>query len=246
MKKVIYLIVIISTLTFLVTSCNKDENNISETAITDDVADEIASSVGESNSGLSSEITGLAELANEYPEAKLAAYDTIYSVDTSFVKANPAGTVTTFSYAYQMEYGFVMYNGVLNNIYYQAGVDGNYDAPRISGASNGESNWVLTGLQMSSQEYVFNGTTSRTGSSQSKVRNKSQITSSSNITLSNVKVNKSTLVIEEGTLSWTISGTVNGQTYSYSAVLVYSGNGKAELTINGMNYTINISSGEVE
>lgn len=247
MKKVIYFLLVSLSIGILSTSCNKEDNNINDAAVTEEVADEIAAAIGESNSGLSSEIVEMADIADSYTETlKSDAYDTIYSVDTSFIRTNSAGTLITYNYSYNMEYGYVFMNGTLNNIYYQSGVDGEFDAPRLSSSNERNSNWVMTGLELSSSNYIINGETSRTAGSMSKIRNKSQISSKSQITVSNVKVNKSNLYITEGTLSWNISGTVNEQSFNYSATVVYKGNGTAELTINGVKYTINLSSGEIE
>ena len=52
--------------------------------------------------------------------------------------------------------------------------------------------------------------------------------------------------IVEGTLEWNYTGTVDDQSYTYSVIIVYQGNGMAELIINGIKYIINTSSGEIE
>ena len=248
MKKIKFLSVAIILSTVFAVSCNKDDNNsLSEEYITEEVADDIAASLGTDNSGLSSEITDVAELSDTYNDkSQNMLTDTLYSVDTSFSITNPEGTLITYSYTYHMEYGYVLSDNKLDNIYYNGDVNGSFDAPRIGSSDNRTSNWIMTGLDVSSSEYNINGTSQRNGSSQSKIRNKSTINTTSQISVSNVKVNKSTLMITEGTLNYQLSGDVNGQSFNYSAIVTYSGNGEAELSINGMNYTINITTGEIE
>lgn len=248
MKRAFYLmsIVFIASLTSI--SCSKEDDKTENTTVVADVADDIAASMGSSNSGLSSEIIEIAELSGEYADEglKSMASDTVYSVDTNFTRENPAGTVITFNYSYQMEYGYIFEGSTLNRLYYNCTIEGGYDAPRISSADNRTSNWSLTGLDISSSAYILNGTTVRTGNSESKIRNKSQTYSDSQISLSNVKIDKSTLEIVEGTLTWHITGTVNAKSYDYNVIVSYLGNGKAELTIDGVKYTIDIESGEIE
>lgn len=244
MKKVFYLMSIALIMSMVWTSCeNNDTNNASDTQ---DIADEIAASVGSSNSGITSEIVSTAELTKEYESAKSSAIDTLYSVDTTITKSSTSGAIITYNYLYNIKYGYVFDDNGLSNMYYNSIIDGSFNAPRISSNDNRTSNWVMTGLPVSSSTYILNGTTERTGSSQSRVRNKRSFTSGSEITLTDVKVNKSSLKVVSGTLNWRITGTMNGQSYSYSAVLVYQDNGTAQLTLDGTTYTINLSTGETE
>ena len=245
MKKVFYFFVIALSLVFLATSCNKD-NELNDSAITNDVADDIAASLGKSNSGLSGELEDIAKLAAEYPNTKAATLDTIYSVDTTFTRSSAEGAIISYSYSFHAEWGYVLQGATLNNIYYNAVVEGSYDAPRIGGSGNREGHWVMTGLQISSPTYIINGTSARLGNSHSKVRKKSTITSNSEVTLTDVKVDKSTYLIKGGTLSWNISGTVNDKEYSYSATIIFNGDGTAGLSINGTSYTIDLSKGETK
>jgi hypothetical protein len=244
MKKVFYFMSFALIMCLSSTSCKK--NDTTSTGDTQDIADEIAASVGSSNSGLSSEIVSTAQLTKDYKSLKSSVIDTLYSVDTMFTKSSTSGAKITYNYSYNVKYGYVFDNNSLNNMYYNSVLNGSYDALRISSTDDRKSSWVVTGLPASSSNYVLNGTTERTGSSQSKVRNKRSFTSGSQITLTDVKVNKSSLLIVSGTLNWSISGTLNGQSYSYSAVLIYQGNGTAQLTLNGTAYTISLSTGEIE
>lgn len=248
MKKTIYFMSIIALTSFMSISCSQEDEITDSTVVAEEVADDIAASLGSSNSGISSEITEIAGLADEYisDQLKSALSDTVYSVDTSFTRENQAGTLITYSYSYQMEYGYVFDGVSLDNLYYKGSVNGSFDAPRIGSSDDRSSDWSLTGLEISSSNYILNGSTIRTGNSVSKIRNKSQVTSNSQISLSNVKINKSALTIIEGTLTWNISGTVNEQNYNFVAIVSYLGNGKAELILDGITYTIDIVSGEIE
>ena len=228
-------------------SCTKEEEKEAEIFATEEIADEIAAALGSSNSGISDEIVEIAQLSDDYiSELKSTLSDTLYSADTSFTRTNPSGSVITYNYTFQMEYGYVFDGGKLNNFYYNGNASGSFDAPRIGSSDSRISDWTITGLEVSSSNYLLNGITTRTGVSQSKVRNKSNISSNSEISLVNVTINKSTFEIVEGTLEWSYTGTVDDQSHTYSVIVVYQGNGVAELTLNGIKYMINISSGEIE
>ena len=233
----------------IISGCKKDNNDaMSEEEIAEEVADDIAALIGSGNSGLSAEIADVAEIAEEnLPDtSKIVKSDTLYVVDTTIVRTNPSGAVITYNYTYQMQYGYLFDGGKLTGFFYDGEADGNFDAPRIASSSNSVSDWLLGNFEIGSSYYILNGTSSITSSTESKVRNKVKIKSNSQITVSNVKIDKSTFQILEGSLNLNISGTVDDQDFSYNVTIIYYGNGKAELTINGNTYIINISTGEIE
>ncbi len=232
----------------IITGCKKDDNLLSEEEIAEEVADDIAALIGSGNSGLSAEIADVAEIAEEnLPDtSKTIKSDTLYVVDTTIVRTNPSGTVITYNYTYQMQYGYLFDGVKLTGFFYEGDADGSFDAPRIASSTSSVSDWLFENFEIGSSYYILNGTSSITSSTESKVRNKVKIKSNSQITVSNVKIDKSTLQILEGSLNLNISGTVDDQDFSYNVTVIYSGNGKAELTINGNTYIINLSTGEIE
>lgn len=229
----------------IITGCKKDNNDaMSEEEIVEEVADDIAALIGSGNSGLSAEIVEIAELSEEnMPESYKS--DTLLVVDTTITRTNPSGTLITYQYTYQMQYGYIFEDAKLR-FFYNGDADGNFNAPRIASSGSRSSDWTIEGYEVSSTYYTLNGTTSGTSDTESKVRNKVKISSASQISVKNVKIDKSTLQILEGSLYLNITGTVDDQDFSYNVTIIYSGNGKAELTINGNTYIINISTGEIE
>jgi len=246
LKKACYFVVLTLLSVSLMTSCKKEDS--SSSANVDDVADNIASSVGTSNSGLSSEMEQVTKLVKTSKSLLLKSTlaDTLYSKDSSFSISNSPNAIITYNYAFNMKFGYVYALNSLSNIFCNTSINGGFDAPRISSTDSRTGKWVLTGLATSSNSYILNGTVAITGSSKSKVRNKSTATSVSDVTVTNVKINKTTSVITEGALNWSIKGQINGQTYAYTATVVYKGNGKADVTINGTTYTISLATGQVD
>ena len=246
LKKAYYFVVLALLSISLMTSCKKDDS--SSSANVDDVADNIASSVGSSNSGLSSEMEQVTKLMKTSKSLLLKSTqaDTLYRKDSTFSLSNSANALITYNYTFNFKYGYVYALNSLSNIYCNTSINGSFDAPRLSSTDSRTGKWVLTGLAASSNSYILNGTVAITGSSKSKVRNKSTATSVSDVTVTNVKINKTTSVITEGTLNWVTKGQINGQTYAYTATVVYKGSGKADVTINGTTYTVSLASGQVD
>jgi hypothetical protein len=228
----------------VVSSCQKDDET--STVIIDEIADDIASTLGGNGSGLADEFTETTQIADRFNASlKAAVADTLYATDTTFARTNTPGASHKYSYNFTRKYGYVYQIGE-SYFYYHGSLDGSYDTRRLAGADNRTTDVKITGFAITSTTYALNGTSQRSGNCQSKVRNKSTVTSSSQITATDVKMNKSTYAIESGSLSWEISGKVNDIDFNYTAQVVFNGNGSATLTINGKEYTIDLSSGEVQ
>lgn len=119
---------------------------------------------------------------------------------------------------------------------------GEYDGPRIHSNTNGTRNWIITGLDSGSSDYIYNGNHSRTGVHTSKVGKKNTFTTSIQTVTTNLLVDKTTKHIVSG--SATVNATCtssSGKEYTFSGTLVFNGNETATLTLNGNTYTINFN-----
>jgi hypothetical protein len=244
MKTTLKFVVLFFAIASFISSCKKDDDS-STVNTTQEVADDMASALGTDNSGISSEIVMATNLSASYSTKSLATKDTMYSYDTTYT-ASYEGTYISYDYTYTLEYGFVYSNLTLDNFYYNGLLSGWYNGTKLYYTDERTGNWVVTGLGSSSTSYIVNGTTTRTGATQSKVRNKSTLASTSSLTLTNVLVNKNTHKITGGTITWTITGTVNTTPYSYTATVTFTGSDQATLEINGTTYTIDLAAGEVK
>jgi hypothetical protein len=248
MKKLNYYLGIGLLSGIMLVSCDKKEDAVINDATIDDIADDIASSLGSTNSGITEEILDVAQLsgANLPANLKSTEADTLYKNDTSMSKTNMEGAIYQFSYQYQMQIGFVFEGYENYYFYYYGSANGNMESPRMSSDIERSSNLRLTGLDAASSSYVLNGTISRKAMIQSKVRNKNQLNSDADIVVSNVKVNKATLKVEQGTMSFNYTATMNQEQYTFTIIVTYMGDGIAEMAINGNTYRVNISTGEIE
>ena len=244
MKKTVYFLIVLLLSGIIFMGC---EEKLDEDATVDQVAEDMASALGSSNSGISSEIQGATYfIASHDQNAKTAAIDTIYRMETSFTKSNTEGALITFSYHYDVNWGIVFQDYSLNHVYYNSEITGSFDAPRISSTDTRNNKWIITGLQQASTEFILNGESERTGTAQSKIGDQAEIISTSNIVFNDITINKESLEITGGTLDWEIAGTIDDVDFSYDATVVYKGDGMAQININGHKYSIDIEVGEIE
>lgn len=233
-------------------SCSKDDDNTnSKKDYSDAVADEIAAS----SSNLTRVMTGTSDSYSECISSqtktavlyglKSASLDTVFQKKKSFTNSSTELDPYTFSFTYNVHFGLVNKNGDPDNLFYNSDVVGNYEGAIINASISENCNWVLTGLNATSDDFILNGTGVLKSNSTNKVR-EDVIVSTSNVKFQNVTYDKITDEITGGTLNWNISGTVNGESFNYEAVLILTSDRKAELTLSNKKYYINISTGEVE
>lgn len=244
MKTSLYFLAIAIFTLGLTTSCQKDETTNAD--VTSEVADEIASSLASPYTGITDEMADFTEnVEDNYSSLKSAVTDTLYAIDTLFAKSNNTGATFLYNYSYNLAYGLVYESG--NTFaYYNGSLSGSYDGTRFSGTEERTNVWNLSGFAINDTEYILNGTIERDGSTQSKIGAMSYMESTSEITVTNVRMNKGNYDFEGGTMSWHISGTVASQSFDYTASVVFSGDGTATLTLEGIVYIINLTTGTIE
>lgn len=246
MKKTFQFITAIIVASLLFLACEKDETTTA-TVSTDEIAEDLAASISSSDAGITGEMTSTIALAEETANEllKSATADTLFSTDSSFVWSETNNPYYTYNYALNVSYGMLFESGPVYSLFYHSDVNGSFDAVRMSSVDNRESDWKLSGFENSAGAFTLNGSTLRNASSVSKVGNLSSISSQTNIEMSTVKFDKTTLELLSGTLYCDISGTVNATAFSYTATVVYQGDGIAEITIEKSKYTVDLESGEI-
>lgn len=245
MRKVFILSTGVALLALSVISCNKDENT---TKSTKDYSDVVADEIAASSSNLSIEVTGTSNSYNEYETSEIKSGTT--NVDTIFEKKKTLSMISNplapyaYSFTYTVDFGVVASNGVLDNFFFNSGGSGNYTGIIVDAEITESSSWILTGLSPTSKNFVLNGTGVINSNSINKIK-EDTIVSTSNIKFQDVTYNKVTDSLSSGTLNWDISGTVNGESFIYSAVLTFTSGTEASLSLNSNKYYINISTGTV-
>lgn len=223
-------------------SCRKESATVATEA---DAVDAIETSLVSSSGGTAEDISMAAEYAMSGGYGKngsvTGATSLICAVpyDTT-VSYSHTGTITaTYSHSWEV---LLNCNGsVPISLAWTGTYSGSFDALRLSGSSSGSRNWALTGINSGSAAYTLNGSTTRTGSHTSKVRNQYTYDVTINTTLTNLTVNKTTYQIISGT--GTVAATLNvsnGTSKTFNGTIVFNGNQTATLTINGNTYTITV------
>lgn len=246
MKKSVQLLCTLILTGLLIVSCSKEDT--SSTIDTEDIAEDIAYSLSAENNGITSEFLYAAEAGDDYEtasskSAQTTTADTLIVFDTNYYYSSPAGATTAYDFSLDINYGYVYQTGLADYMYYNSTIEGTVDAPRIYVSENRVSYWTFKGFEISYSDYTLNGTINRQGTSELKVRSKSKISSTSVIDFSDIKIDKSNYTIT-GSLNWVISGTINSENFQFEISVEYLGNGQANIIIEGIVYTIYISTGE--
>ncbi len=160
---------------------------------------------------------------------------------------NPSGSVYIYSNTYSYNYTLnCNTNNLPDNVTGSASDNGSFDGPNLSSTNSGTATFRVAGLSPTSLVYVINGEYKRTGSFTSKVDSKSTGTSTVDIIVSNLTINKLTKVIVSGTATVTVTGTTaKGTAINFNGNLTFTGDGNATATVNGTVYIVNLLTGEI-
>ena len=251
MKKLFILSTIVALISLSIISCSKkDDDNTTSKDYSDIVADEIAAS----STNVSGQVLASSSSSGEYKPKSLkstansletTALDTVFQKEKTFAKVSTPLDPFTFSFSYHVFFGIVLNDSkVIDNMFYNSDASGSFNNGVVKASIEESSKWVLTGFNPDSAYFSLNGTGTLKGNSVNKAK-EDTIISISDIRFSNIRVNKTTDEITNGTLYWNISGTVNGENFKYSAVLKFTSKTEAVLTLSDNKYYINIETGKV-
>lgn len=251
MKKLFILSTIVALISLSIISCSKkDDDNTTSKDYSDVVADEIAAS----STNVSGQVSTSSGSSNEYKpngmksaaiSLESSALDTIFQKEKTFTQASSPLDIFTYSFNYHVYFGIVANDQhEIENMFYNSEATGSFSNSVVKSSVEESSKWVLTGFNPDSAYFSLNGTGTLNGNSVNKEK-EDTIISTSDIRFSNIRVNKTTDEITDGTLFWEISGTVNGESFKYSAVLKFTSKTEAVLTLSDNKYYINIETGKV-
>ena len=234
-----------------VAACDENEStSTSSTMSNEEAADMVATSLAEEASGMTTVVTDAATTAEEASEAADGGRTAScgYSESVNLSKTNREGSVITYSYDYNYDYQMTC-NSENEPLTLVSGADftGSFDAPRLASSHTGTSDLNVSALDEAATSYLVDGSYSRSGSFESKVRNKNTSTSTVLISIDEVTVDKEDKEIVDGSATVSITGEVPGKgSFSFNGSIVFEGNGKATLTIDGTTYSVDLESGKVD
>ncbi|MCB9230112.1 MAG: hypothetical protein H6581_00495 [Bacteroidia bacterium] len=227
-KLSLYLIAMLAG--FFFTSCNRDGEVISE----DEAADVIEYALSADAAGFSSQAEESAKMAETY----LA--DCGLTGDSTLTFSSNTGALIDYDYSFTWNWELHCNGLVPNQFDLDYTSTGTYNAARMSSDDQGTASFVLSNLT-GQGDYTLNGNFERTGSQESKVRNKNSFTSDLTVTLTNVTVSKSTYEITGGTGTLTITGSSSdGTAFSFTGSVTFLGGQSATLVLNGQSFSVSL------
>jgi len=242
------LFLIIATMT-LMSACK--EQVTTDAVLTDEAAQMVSMSLAENSMGAtaiiqSSVSSGNSTSANAPQKVKSVNSDFIFSMDTTYTVSSKPGAIITFSLTATYGYDFtVNLQGQLISASENYTYTGSYDAPRISSTHTGSG--VLSLTNINTAVCTVNGTFKRTSDDAIKGTRSKSLHSETNLSLTNILVNKSTSTIQSGTALLTIAGTVtNKGDFSYTGSITFNGDNTATLIIKNQTYTVNLKTGDYQ
>ena len=213
------------------TSCQK-EITITE----EDAADMIETALQGNTAGLTATIQDYAEnLVTDFSINDIC--DSLYnsSFNFSYDSLN-INTSYTINWSYNMTCNSFNLPQTAN---LTATKNGSISTRKLNSSNNSTTTIAVTGLELSASNLSFNGSYNRSGSTV-LVTNRAtrSLASTINLNLANIIVDKRNFEIQSGSTTVTISAVTDSDTFNFSGTVVFNGNNKATLTINGNNYPI--------
>jgi hypothetical protein len=115
-----------------------------------------------------------------------------------------------------------------------------FDGPNLSKDITRAHNFNITGIEPSSDDWIYNANHTRNGLIQSNVGNKNSMTTTLNYGSTDIVVSKATQEIVSGTFNVSFQATLsNGNTVTRGATVVFNGNRTATVTLdNGTTFDV--------
>jgi len=236
-------------------SCKKTDNSATATVTTDQVADITTGSLALSTTGLStnfaditvsaesvSSLNGPAKTINAASPGLPGPQCGITLTDST-VKTGTSNHVT---FGYYLKYTHTLNcnsDSQADNLSYNLAFHGYYNGPNITAIDTGSSAFLIGGFTSGSTVFSMNGTYHRKGAFTSKIGDKVSGTSDLTIVVTNLIVTKSTRKIAGGSATITITVTTHKGHVTYHGALTFNADDTATLTVNGVNYSINLITG---
>lgn len=235
MKNQILSLCALTLILFGFSSCNKGNGEI-RTAISEtQISYLVESALQESMAGLTAQIEAMVNIAKDNVSAQCGTtQDTTINVSNQTVIGSAEYT-TNYTWSLECEG-----NAAPLNFDFTCHTEGNYNNNRMSSSDHGDANWELKGLSASATEFTANGNYARDGEQTIKGEG-TFMESNMDIVVSNLKINKTTEEITEGTALVKVTGTADsGQTLNFEGQITFKGAGKATLVVNGKTFNLSL------
>lgn len=118
---------------------------------------------------------------------------------------------------------------------------GTYEAPRLQGSTSGTRTWTATGVGSENENWVLNGSSTRSGSHQSRERRRRGFDTEVSTTFTDLTVRKITGTIVGGTViaSITLTGR-GGSTRTFNAEVTFDSGGLMYIFVDGEEFILDL------
>ena len=223
--------------TLIFSACNKKEQII-QTVDEGDAVEIIEAAFQTSAGGVTTNLEDLADQLTTAISSGLLC-DSMYNYTA---QRDYQGTQLQASYGSDISFEMVCNNfDIPQSATIAAVTASNYNTQRINSDDDSDFEGTVTGLQPSALQMTFNATFNRIGAQQLLFKNQNNINSNLSLNLNDVKLEKQSQEIVSGTGSFTFTGTVNSETFSYAGNITFNGGKTATIVINGTTYTIDLN-----
>ncbi len=245
MKKTVFYVTGIIILSILF-SCKKDEITDENNLSVDEAAEIAGASLSSGNGGNSAQFEDAANYSEQIITDTISK-ETLPIYDTTFTISKDTGRIT-FNYSFHYQYG-MRYNNDTQMFEYSMNydTDGRLQSLRLYSEDSSEGNLILTGLEQSEDFFVINGSVTRTGNQTVSIQEKKSVSTVVIVNFNDIKVRKSDYKITEGSGDISVKGkTSEGKEFLFTGTLIYKDDGTIILTLNGEEYIIDTTSGEIQ
>lgn len=230
-------------LLMILVACGEQDNDNVLTLSSDEVADEVAMSVSAEVNGM---VTDMLTFSGKASGGRTSGVANVCGItyDTSIMRSY-AGQYVTF--ALELSYGYeVVCSGLIPTaLEFGFEADGHTETSRLVADGNTTGDLIATGF--TSANYAVNGVLNRTYALSQKTGDKIQYTSTSQATISDLLISKSSGAIVSGMAVYTLSGTgANLGDFTFTAAVTFMGNGTASVVIGDSTYVVTLATGKVE
>ena len=221
------------------TGCKKDST---ATVTADDAADAVTYSMQANTGGYAGQVADAATYAASQGIGKVDGIQTLSCgvlFDTSITKSYTGAFTATYNHEWKY---LLNCSGIVpSSLAFTGTYNGSFSGARMESSNNGVRNLTFAGLGNGSNEYIVNGSFTRTGNHTSKVRNNYTFTTDIQTTITNVTVDKTTYKITGGAASVVaICNVSNGNSSTFNGNVTFNATHTATLVINGNTYTIDL------
>lgn len=224
-------------------SCDKKVEDVptEDLSVTEEEAvDIITGAIVYSSEGMTSEAMDAAALADDVENKDLTSIGCGETGDSTVVRSHSDVRITA-NYTSTLGWGLNCSTiGVPTTLDFDRTTSGSYETSRMSSTDDATGDWVLSEI-IAGPSYVINGVYHRTGQQNSLVKDMRSFTSTIDMEIDDLNIDKGQRRIVSGIVSFTLSGvTGTGETYAFDGDIVFLGGGSANILINGTAYTIDL------